>query len=77
MPTGFQVASCESEKKARILIKRLFTKVRSSWRPSAKLLDQYIQWRYDTLKILRTAIETKTTCVNYQDVTDTDEDIPF
>lgn len=76
-PTGIPVMSFDNRKEAVILIKRLCTKVKSTWYPTKEILENFIEWHHETLELIRQYYETITKCADYQDITNTKEDIPF
>lgn len=76
-PTGIQLISLNNEKETKILIKRLHTKIQINWEPEEKVLKNFAEWSHETLKLIRRLYGNILKCANYQDITDTEEDLPF
>lgn len=77
VPTGFAVSSYDNKKDAVVLIKRLFTKARSEWHPKPEILKNFSEWYFEILKLIKKSGSSYKLFVDRQDVTNTNEDIPF
>lgn len=76
-PTGIQLICLDNEKESKILIKRLYCKIQSNWKPEEKILKDFAEWSYETLELIRGLYGNIWECANCQDITNTEEDLPF